>query len=80
MNSTRKLETSGQAADNVAITLTVQLNLPRFALHKLRLIATFDRAQLFRAAARHHDAGNDKRQKADQQQHCQDDIEQANSA
>ena len=80
MNSTGKLETSGQAADDVAIALAVQLNLSRFALYKLRLVATFDRAQLFLAAARYHDAGDDQRQEADQQQNCQDDIEQANSA
>lgn len=80
MNATGKLETSGQATDDVTIALAVQLNLPSFALHQLRLVATFDRAQLFRTAPRHHYAGNDKRQKADQQQHCQDDIEQANSA
>lgn len=80
MNSTSKLETSGQAADDVSIALAVQLNLSRFALYKLRLVATFDRAQLFRTAARYQGAGDHKRQEADQQQNCQDDIEQANSA
>ena len=58
MNSTGKLEPSGQAADDVSIALAVQLNLPRFSLDQLRLIATFDRAQFFRAAARYHYAGH----------------------
>lgn len=80
MHSTGKLETSGQAANDVSIALAVQLNLSRFALHQLRLVATFDRAQLFRTAARYHGAGDHQRQEADQQQNCQDDIEQANSA
>ena len=80
MNSTSKLETPGQAADDVSIALAVQLNLSRFALYKLRLVATFDCAQLFRTAARYHGARDHKRQEADQQQNRQDDIEQANSA
>ena len=68
------------AADYVAITLPVEFDLPGFVLYQLRLIPSFDSPQLISAAARQQYASQRERQQPDQQQHCEHDIKQTNSA
>jgi hypothetical protein len=59
--------------------LPVKLYLPRLILHKLRLIAPFDRTQFFRAAVREQPARQSKREKPHDQKDSQDYVKEAQS-
>src|SRR5204863_2655476 len=71
------LKGTRQTDDDFAIALTVQFNLARLVTHQLRLVAAFDRAQLFSSAARKENAGDAQRQQAYEQQYSQHDVQES---
>src|SRR5262249_55023275 len=80
LNAPGNLEGAGEAGDDVAVALAVELDLAGFVLHELGLVATFDGAQFVRAAAGQEIGRKGERQQADQEEDSEDYVEETDSS
>src|SRR6266403_1193704 len=78
-NAAGNLKCTSNSTHDIAVALTVQFNLSGLVPNQLGLVAAFNGAQFLRAPTGQQSARQSQRQKADQQQHCQHDIEKTNS-
>src|SRR6185369_903764 len=80
LNAAGDFEGARQSSDDVAIPLTVKLDLAGFVLHELRLVAALDGAQLSGATTGQEVAGERERQQADQEEDSEDYVEETDSS
>ena len=74
------LESAGETGNDVAISLSIELDLAGLVLHELGLIATFNGAQFVGAAAGKEIAREGERQQADQEEDSKDYVEETDSS